>query len=67
MTSIAAITRLNLADALAACDDDALLSLAYGEFAPTPLLADVPAWLADAAYEEHHKRQFGLKVAGGNA
>jgi hypothetical protein len=62
MTNIAAITRLNLADALAGLDDDALLSLAYGEFAPTPLLADVPQWLADAAYNEHHRRQFGVQI-----
>ena len=62
MTNISAITRFNLADALAACDDDALLSLAYGEFAPTPLLADVPAWLADAAYTEHDRRQFGPRA-----
>jgi len=59
MMHLTTITRLNLADALAACDDDALLSLAYGEYAPTPLLADVPAWLADAAYSEHERRQFG--------
>ncbi len=63
MTNLAAITRLNLADALAACTDDQLLSLAYGEFAPTPLLADVPEWLADAAYNEHHRRQFGVQIA----
>ena len=62
MTNPTTITRLNLATALAACSEDELLSLAYGEFAPTPLLADIPAWLADAAYNEHHLRQFGGKL-----
>ena len=59
MTSIQTITRRNLSDALAALTDCELLSLAYGEFAPIPLLADVPAWLAEAAYVEHDKRVFG--------
>lgn len=59
MTAVATITRANLSEALAACTDDELVSLAYGEHAPTPLLADVPAWLAEAAYDEHDRRMFG--------
>ena len=59
MTALATITRATLAEALAACTDDELLSLAYGEHAPIPLLADVPAWLAEAAYDEHDQRMFG--------
>jgi hypothetical protein len=59
MTALATITRLNLAEALSACTDDELASLAYGEHAPIPLLADVPAWLAEAAYDEQDRRMFG--------
>lgn len=35
------------------------MQLAYGEHAPIPLLADIPAWLAEAAYDEHDRRMFG--------
>lgn len=59
MTDLSAITHLNLAEALAGCTDDELASLAYGEHAPIPLMADVPAWLAEAAYDEQDRRMFG--------
>ena len=36
---------------------DTLLQLAYGEHADVPFLADVPAWLASAAYDEIECRQ----------
>ncbi|CAN5168099.1 hypothetical protein BH09PSE1_BH09PSE1_09300 [soil metagenome] len=49
----AALARLRTAT------DEQLTSLAYGETAPVPLLADVPAWLAEAAYDELDRRQFG--------
>ena len=70
MTAVATITRANLAQALAVLTDDELVSLAYGEHAPTPLLADVPAWLAEAAYDELDRRMmavaegFALEVSG---
>jgi hypothetical protein len=59
MTALATITRANLAQALAACTDEQLVQLAYGEHAPIPLLADIPAWLTEAAYDEHDRRIFG--------
>ena len=34
-------------------------SEAYGEHAPIPLLADIPDWLAEAAYDEQDRRMFG--------
>jgi hypothetical protein len=59
MNALATITRANLAEALAVLTDEELVSLAYGEHAPIPLLADIPAWLAEAAYDEHDRRMFG--------
>lgn len=70
MTAIATITRANLDEALAALTNDELVSLAYGEHAPTPLLADIPAWLAEAAYDESDRRMaavaegLALEVSG---
>lgn len=39
---------------------DTILQLAYGEHATVPFLADVPAWLGSAAYDEMERRQSAL-------
>ena len=52
------VTRDAAAAFLASCTDDQLVSLAHGEHAPTPLLADVPSWLAEGAYDEIDRRMF---------
>lgn len=46
----------HLASHLAALTDGQLQSLAYGEYANEVLDCDVPAWLAEAAYDEQDRR-----------
>lgn len=53
-----AITRDTAAAFLASCTTDQLVSLAHGEHAPIPLLAEAPAWLAEMAYDETDRRMF---------
>lgn len=56
----AALNRRAGLSLLRQCTEDQLTSLAYGEFAPIPLYADIPAWLAEKAYDELDRRQFGV-------
>lgn len=47
---------------LSRCKLDVLVTLAYHEFAPPPVLADIPARLSELAYDEIERRDNALSM-----
>lgn len=56
--------RRDLAAHLAALTDGQMQSLAYGEHANVVLEAEIPDWLAEAAYDEQDRRMMAKLAAG---